>query len=455
MTERPTTPSPPRADDAASLDAEDGRDPRDATSTAPGSTPTSEDAASGPGEPAGAEDPTGQVAGTPAPVASPDGPDQDAEPARAAAGPVDDPPADDEALDARTTQADELTEPSATTTPDAARAEPGAVDRADDGTDDGESRDPQVVDPPGGEPPTFAGALPVVPTPRTAPTTDGAVPDESDDATDDSPVGATAPEEPDGVPDVPDEERRAAPGAAPTTAPVGTTADEPGGTPATQDAPGDPAPSTDAPWSPVPGAPRTDEPEAPRHRAGATEVVTTRRRRTGSRAAVGTLAALLVVATAGAVWFYRTSQAWEDRATSYQEAASGLGEELAVVQAELTGAQAELEAVRTQLETAKERIIQLADEKAQATDDREAQRQLADYQERISEAAGRVALALDQCVQGQHQLIGYLQAQVAAAEAGTPQPYDAAELDAFGTDVETLCQAATEANITLQRELQR
>ncbi len=117
---------------------------------------------------------------------------------------------------------------------------------------------------------------------------------------------------------------------------------------------------------------------------------------------------------------------------------------LATTRGELEGVTGELEAVRTQLEAAQQRITELADEKARIGDDREAQAQLLDYQNRVSEAAGTVASALDRCVQGQNQLITYLQ---------TPERYDPSELRRFGQDVERLCQAASEANTALQAEL--
>ena len=155
---------------------------------------------------------------------------------------------------------------------------------------------------------------------------------------------------------------------------------------------------------------------------------------------------LLAAVTAAAVHLYRTSEAWEGRASEYLGAARVLGDDLAANRAELAGAQSELEAVRAQLTTAQERIVQLADEKARLGDDREVQSQLVDYQQRITDAAGRVALALDQCVQGQDKLIGYLK------EADR---YDPAELDQYGIDVQALCRTATEANTALQEELSR
>lgn len=175
-----------------------------------------------------------------------------------------------------------------------------------------------------------------------------------------------------------------------------------------------------------------------------------RRRRWPQRVAV-VLLLLLAAALGAATWYlHGTTRAWEERAGEYLEDARGLGSEVASGRAELADTEAELAAVREQLGTAQARIVELADEKAQLGDDREVQRQLVDYQQRVSEAAGQVALALDQCVQGQQQLIGYLQSSV----EGTAE-YDPDQLARFGTDVEALCQAATEANIALQRELSR
>ncbi|GGB96839.1 hypothetical protein [Cellulomonas carbonis] len=175
-----------------------------------------------------------------------------------------------------------------------------------------------------------------------------------------------------------------------------------------------------------------------------------RRRRWLRGVGIATVTLLVLGLGASTVYLYRTTTAWQDRADTYLADARGIGGELATTRAELAGTEAELEGVRSQLATAQARIVELADEKAQLGDDREVQRQLADYQERVSDAAGQVALALDQCVQGQQQLIGYLESTVTDAAQ-----YDPAELERFRTDVEALCQAATEANIALQRELSR
>ena len=171
-------------------------------------------------------------------------------------------------------------------------------------------------------------------------------------------------------------------------------------------------------------------------------------RRPGRRAKVA--AALLAVTTAlligSTAYLWRTSDAWENRAGDYEAVSRDLGSDLSDTRAELRATADELTAVQSQLSTAQARIIQLANEKAQIGDDREAQRLLVDYQERVSSAAGKVALALDQCVRGQNQLIGYLQ---------NAELYDPKDLDAYASDVQDLCQAATDANSALQAELSR
>lgn len=194
-----------------------------------------------------------------------------------------------------------------------------------------------------------------------------------------------------------------------------------------------------APPPPVPAAPGVPVLPGPSARP--------RRRRRGARRALTVTLCVLVLVLGGLVLhLYRTTTAWQDRAEEYRGAAEDLGEQVATGRAELEGARSELDAVRAQLATAQQRIVELADEKAQLGDDREVQRQLVDYQQRVSDAAGDVALALDQCVQGQDQLIAYLQ---------RPELYDPAQLEEYGTGVSALCQAATDANAALQRELER
>lgn len=166
----------------------------------------------------------------------------------------------------------------------------------------------------------------------------------------------------------------------------------------------------------------------------------------GWRTTAIALGLVTVLLAAGSAYLWRTSDAWQQRAEDYEAAGRDLGVRLADERAALEATTADLEAVRDQLATAQTRIIELANEKAQIGDDREAQRMLVDYQERVSDAAGRVAKALDQCVQGQNRLIGYLR---------NAALYDPKDLDAYSTSVQDLCQQATDANSALQGELSR
>ncbi|HEY0186092.1 MAG TPA: hypothetical protein VGC67_01255 [Cellulomonas sp.] len=161
--------------------------------------------------------------------------------------------------------------------------------------------------------------------------------------------------------------------------------------------------------------------------------------------AVITLSVLLVLVTALASYLWVCTQQYREYAADIEQQARVIGDDLASLREENDGTVAELTAVNEQLTTAQARIIALADEKAQIGDDREVQRQLADYQERISEAAANVASALSTCIDGQNELITYLQQDATA--------YDPTELERLKSDVQRVCGAATEANTELQDEL--
>ncbi|MPV90290.1 hypothetical protein GB882_16575 [Georgenia ruanii] len=156
------------------------------------------------------------------------------------------------------------------------------------------------------------------------------------------------------------------------------------------------------------------------------------------------LAVVLVATLATGAYLAVLARAWSARADVLDTTATDLGRRLAQTEADLDQRSSDLGAVQAQLQTAQDRLVQLADEKAQTGDDREAQRQLAAYQARVSEAARAVASALQECVRGQERLIGYLKDQ---------ERYDPASLAGFEGDVTRLCDQAEAANTQLQREL--
>ena len=181
-----------------------------------------------------------------------------------------------------------------------------------------------------------------------------------------------------------------------------------------------------------------------------TALAPSRRRDGATGTATVVLAVLLVAVLVGAglvlTRMLTTNEAWQDSTQEWETLARSTGEDLAATQADLAATQAELDATTAQLATAQERITQLADEKAQLGDTSASQQQLADYQSRVSQAAGQVATALAACVDGQQRLIGYLQDSA---------QYDPDDLARFTSDVQTVCAQATDANAALQRELER
>lgn len=158
------------------------------------------------------------------------------------------------------------------------------------------------------------------------------------------------------------------------------------------------------------------------------------------------LSILLALTLGLATYLLMTTRAHESRSAEWESLARSTGVDLTQARADLEATTNDLAATRDQLATAQVRIIELADEKAQLGDDRAVQRQLVDYQQRISAAAGNVATALTSCIDGQYKLIGYLE---------NPSAYDQADLARFRTDVKTVCGAATDANTALQRELKK
>jgi hypothetical protein len=195
-----------------------------------------------------------------------------------------------------------------------------------------------------------------------------------------------------------------------------------------------------------PGAPAPEAAVAPEIAAPAEPEPARRRRSPAARVLAVLLVLLMLVAGGLTAYLWRTTDAWRASSAQWEGLARESASELGTTQDELTTAQDELTETHVQLATAQDRITELADEKAQLGDDSATQQQLADYQARVSQAAGQVATALATCIDGQQQLISYMEAA---------EDYDPAELARFREDVDTLCAQATDANTQLQTELEQ
>ncbi|WP_286217939.1 hypothetical protein [Paraoerskovia sediminicola] len=156
------------------------------------------------------------------------------------------------------------------------------------------------------------------------------------------------------------------------------------------------------------------------------------------------LGILLALALGAAAYLWLTTTRWQESSSEWESNARELGDEVASLTAELGATAADLETAKTQLDAAQTRIDELANEKAQLGDDQAVSDQYLDYQQRVSEAAGTVALSLDRCIDGQAQLIEYLR---------DADSYDPDELSRFASDVDDLCSSAKDANTRLQSAL--
>ncbi len=203
-----------------------------------------------------------------------------------------------------------------------------------------------------------------------------------------------------------------------------------------------PGPAGSSSWAPAGTTATHPQPLAHGHgHAHVAPPAASRRRRPW---AVVVLSLLLVLVTALSAYLWVRTDRYEAYARDVVDQGRTIGTELATLRAQHEGTLSELDAVNAQLATAQARITELADEKAQVGDDREVQRQLVDYQGRISQAAANVASALSTCIEAQNQLITYLSDAAA---------YDPADLQRFKDDVQGVCATATEANTELQRQL--
>jgi hypothetical protein len=187
------------------------------------------------------------------------------------------------------------------------------------------------------------------------------------------------------------------------------------------------------------GLPGDAAPDAP---APVTAAPRPARRRRGTVV----LSLLLVAALGLGGYLWYAADRWRADSDAWQSQAHAQAQRVRELEARLEASTQELTAARDQLATATARITTLANEKAQLGDANAASQQYLDYQKRVSEAAGVVAQALGRCTTGQSQLITYLRA---------PDQYDAADLERYAADVDTLCKQATAANDQLQQELQR
>ena len=169
-----------------------------------------------------------------------------------------------------------------------------------------------------------------------------------------------------------------------------------------------------------------------------------RRGRAGWIAAVVVLVLLLAGAATLDWYLWRTSNEWEARSEALTAINYDLGGRLSAEQQTTMQLSNEIDLLTQQLATSNQKVTDLSAEKASAVDESAYYLQEIDALEQNVESAAGTASALQRCVDGQQELVTYLQ---------DAELYDPEDLEAFRTSVDELCTQAEEANVRLQDSL--
>lgn len=175
----------------------------------------------------------------------------------------------------------------------------------------------------------------------------------------------------------------------------------------------------------------------------------------------------LVLALGAGVYSALLARAWEERAGEVDVVARGLGEELAETRGELEETQGTLALVERQLDGAQEQIHELADAVARTGDDREVQRQVAEYQTELFNAAAGVTGTMSQCISDQYDYVEALEEEyvrvrdlAAEDEDEDEDSEETSSPDAPPTNLAPLrqalttsCQEAADAHADLRQRL--
>ncbi|MFN3867045.1 MAG: hypothetical protein ACK4MD_10095 [Demequina sp.] len=171
---------------------------------------------------------------------------------------------------------------------------------------------------------------------------------------------------------------------------------------------------------------------------------TRKRGRAGWIAATVVFMLLFGGATALDWYLWNTTEEWEARSEALTEINYDLGARLSSEQQTTMQLASEIDLLTQQLATSNQKVTALSAEKASAVDESAFYLQQIDALEGTVSSAAGVANALHRCVDGQQELITYLQ---------DAESYDPDELAAFSSSVRALCAEAERANERLQTAL--
>lgn len=158
--------------------------------------------------------------------------------------------------------------------------------------------------------------------------------------------------------------------------------------------------------------------------------------------AVGVI--LLTIAVVLLIQTRNASLRWEQQVEDVKVQNYDLGIRLANEQNQVVSLQGEYDQVTSQLKTVQQKVLDLADEKAQQGDNVEFYARQIDELTTALSTAKSVGNALDRCIEGKTQLIGYL---------NDAANYDPIEIADFEKSLAVKCDNAVAANVELQQIL--
>ena len=156
------------------------------------------------------------------------------------------------------------------------------------------------------------------------------------------------------------------------------------------------------------------------------------------------LAVFLIVTIGLLVKTRNSALQWERQVEDVKAQNYDLGVRLADEQTQVVNLQGQNDQVSSQLKTVQQKVLDLADEKAQQGDNVEFYAREIDNLTTALSTAKSVANALDRCIEGKTQLIGYM---------NEADKYDPIEIVDFEASLKIKCDNAIAANVELQRVL--
>jgi len=176
----------------------------------------------------------------------------------------------------------------------------------------------------------------------------------------------------------------------------------------------------------------------------------------------GVLGIMLIAALVIVGYLWNVNGKWQAQVTSLTSTGYDLGDRIADHQAQIRQLESTNGLLTDQLATAKDRVLSLSGEKASWSDETAfAQQQVALLSEQVA-AAQSVVAQLGRCIDGEQQLVIYIEAST--VESVTPSDvegdeevanpgYTAAEIEQYRQSVNELCGVAANASADFQKSL--